>query len=480
MRRRGPDDGVVRVELLDGDEPQGPGGGTPTPPRGDRSRTRLLRLAGVLALLAVAGVIVGADALERRREAALRLALSDVPGFMDPFDGPIAEVWRAPGEWPIIETDQVMVLQSEDGTRMTAIDVQSGAVIWSRGVPPGASCVPFGDDSAQVPPTLWDRIACARTRGMADQDGPGAGSLLVLDAAEGTVVLSRPLEESVLFVQPIEDDLIIVAEDQESRLEVRRWLPEADRDLWVFRSEPGLRDALVSDVDGWWGWWIEDGVFLIESDSESLALDVATGEVVAPPDPVERGLPVSTRELPDGGTVVGTHPLAVPSSTRVLNADGSLRYELGATPWMPWVTDGSVAGIVAVRDEETREVIGLDAATGELVWSAGRLAGVEPTLQVDGVLVAQGAHTAVGIDMATGSTLWTADAAAAEWWPALTDGEVVLLFTRNDGADHLAAHDLRSGAIAWRVPAPEGTRYARALGRTTVLVYTDTEIVAYR
>lgn len=485
-RRRGPGDGSVQVELLEGGGPEeADGRSLPLPPQADdRARSRRLRLTGLLALLAVTIAILAAGVVDRRREAALRIALRDVPGILDPLDGPIAEVWRAPAEWPVIEDDRVMVLLSADGTRLTAVVVESGAVVWAGDVPQGASCLPFGGGAVQAPPVLWDRIACARTRGIERADGAGAGSLVVVDAAQGTVLLSRPLEESVLFITPVEDDLIIVADGRESRLEVRRWRPP-DHDVWLFRSEPGLWDDLVSDADGWWGWWVEDDVFVIDGGSEMLALDIHTGEEVVVADVgivsrSERGFPTSSWELSDGGTVVGTHPYTTPGSTRVLNADGSLRYQVSARPWMPGVADGSVPDIVTVRDEETREVMGLDATTGEMVWTADLLPGVEPTLQVDGVVVAQGAHAAVGVDKATGDTLWTADAAGSSSWPPLTDGEVVLVFTRNEGVGYLVAHDLRSGDVVWRVPIPEDTAYVRVLGRTTIAAFTGGEVVAYR
>ena len=477
MRRRGPGNGV-QVELIEDDDLVEGGGGTSASQRDDRARSRLLRLAGVGVLVALVVVVVVADVVERRRDAALWLELRGVAGFMDPFDGPITEVWRAPGEWPVFETEQVMVLQSDDGSRMTAVDPASGTVLWSRDVPPGMSCQPFGDDA--VPATLWDRIACAQARG--ERDSESFGSLLVLDAAEGTVLLSRTLEVPALFVHPIDGDLIIASEGPESRLELRRSELQGDRELWSYSSEPGLRTELVSDVDGFWGWWVEDGVLVIQSMSVTLALDVATGEEVNPP--TRAGARSFTRELSDGGRIEMTHPTAIRGD--VLNADGSLRYQLNGQLWMPGVTmpgvtDGSAPGILAIRDSLTSEVIGLDAATGEPVWNAGRLlAEVAPTVLVDGVAVAQGGRTAVGIDMASGSTLWSIDVASSVWWPPLTDGRVVLFCTRSDGAEYIAAHDVRTGGVVWRVPAPEGIRYAQALGRSTVLVYSGTEIVAYR
>ena len=466
MGRRVGDD-VVHVDLVEDDEAAGP----PPEVAADRARrTRRLRLTGVLAIVVLAAVIVGADVVERRREAALLVSLRDVPGFMDPFDGPIAEVWRVSGEWAVFETDRVMVLQSDDGTRMTAIDPQSGTSLWSRDIPPGMWCQPFGEE---VTATLWDRIACARARGEVDGESPG--SLLVLDVAEGTVLGAHELDVPALFVHPVDGDLIIAYEGTEGRLELRRWAPEADRDVWRYSSEPGLRAEIVSDTDGWWGWGVEDGVLIIESVSVTLALDVATGDEVTTD--ARAGRPI-VRELPDGGRVEMNHPTAI--SGDVLNADGSLRFRLSGQLWMPGVTDGSAPGILAARDSVTMDVFGVDAATGEYVWNAGRLPGAEPTLLVDGVAVAQGERTAVGLDMASGSTLWTAEVASSGWWPALSDGRVALLFTRSDGAAHLAAHDVRTGTVAWRVQVPDSTWYATALGRSTVLVHTDSEIIAYR
>lgn len=479
MRRGGSGDDVVRVEMVEADEPSA---AAPSGSDGigvDPGRRRRLRWTGIGVLAALVVVVAAAGVVGERRDAARRAALAQIEGVLEPFGGPLVEAWRLPAGWPLIASDSLLVLQGTGSNPpLTAVDPSSGAVLWHREGALAEWCTPLGGDLAAEPSTPTDRIVCTQTTDVYLPDDVAVGSLVVLDAVRGTELRSLPLDASVLFVQTADDDVILTSVDARSRLEVRRWDPAADREVWRYLSEPGLLETLVDD--GPWGREISDGVYRFGGEDEALSIDVATGERVPSVPRSERMRPI-TWPLPDGGTVELTLPGPQdPYGTRVLDADGSVRYEMEATPWVPWITDGSVPSILAVQDPLSHDVIGLDAATGDRLWIVDDVAGVESILQIDGIAVGLGSGRAVGLDMAEGAVLWEADVAYPDWWSPLTDGEVVVLLTASDAATYLAALDLKTGEQVWRVPVPDTTRYAETLGRAIVLVHTDTDLIAFR
>jgi outer membrane protein assembly factor BamB len=225
-------------------------------------------------------------------------------------------------------------------------------------------------------------------------------------------------------------------------------------DLWSFR--------VVDDVV-----WLGGSTY--------VAVSLATG---APVDDAVAPVAQWETRLPDGSRVELEY--RPEPHARVIDADGSVRFEVDAEPWVPWITDGSVPGVLMLRLPDHR-ITGVDARTGEQLWTAGRLVWMAPGVQVDGVVVALGTSTAVGLSVADGLRLWeVAIERGAGAWSPLTDGRSVFLLTAGASGIQLAAHDLRSGTRQWAVATDVGATYLDALGSGTLLVHTGGDLIAYR
>jgi hypothetical protein len=57
---------------------------------------------------------------------------------------------------------------------------------------------------------------------------------------------------------------------------------------------------------------------------------------------------------------------------------------------------------------------------------------------------------------------------------------VVLILTREQGTIGIAAHRLRTGNVAWRVPVPDDAFYLEQAGQDLVLVHTPRGVIAFR
>src|SRR5665648_80315 len=506
MRRRGASDDAVEVEMVEVDDLTGvDGAGPPLVPEADARdsdpharRARVLRWvgAGVLAALATGVVVVNVQVA--REAAARQAALADLPWVLPHMDGPLEEVWRAPEGWVVAETSEVLVTSPNTGEgSLYGVDVRTGEVVWERpGSEQDTNCsgvVDYSgweDDPVGFVPPEPDLLMCVPWDAYGQDPLPTpdfaveiAVEIVFLDVATGVQVSSVTLDGAVLFSESVDGDVVLSFVRSDAGMTVLRLDPHTGEVLWTHRSDPGV---LPEGAFGSWSYGTVDGVLRIGTGELDLAIALDDGTVVAssPSDTADSTVPVA--RLADGGTVEWTYQPTGPEGTvRVLEPDGTVRFEARGTPWWFGRADGSAADLVLVQqqgsvgaDAQGSQVVALDAATGETLWSVADLGGI-PIALIDGVALTSGA-TAGAIDIRSGRRLWELPVDQSVYVGALTDGELVLVPVREARTLQLAAVSVRTGTEAWRMPLPDGTTQVSSTLGGLVLVTTGTEIIAYR
>lgn len=479
----GDDTSHVDVELVDADE------GPPARPTADgaapggptaRHGARWAAVA-VVAGLAVVGAL--AWSADRRAQDARQAALDAVPGLAPSLAEPLVERWRVEDAVPLATAGDVVVLDALPVPRLRGVRVGDGAEVWRRDLGDDAVC---GAAAPPVPGALGqlvrspalaaDRVVCVDGSSVLRADGTvtGPGAVTVLDARTGAVLAELALEVPVLGAEVAGADLVVafaagtdvVVQRRPADLSAPSWsttlpglLPEVQEAGWVFRVLDGL--VRVGAVG-------------------SPPLSLATGEPT-PGAVREDVLYAVGADLPAGARVEWDLDLRARAvRVRLLGGDGVVRVDVPGAPWLAPVRDGSVPGVLPVRRATSvldlggagsGELVGLDVATGDDRWSAGRLPGVQPLVHLDGLVVAAGAGSALGLDVATGRVVWRADGGYAAPPAGLTDGETVLVLEA--AAPALVALDVRSGVERWSVPVPGPPQFV-GVGGGAVLVLTDT------
>jgi len=263
---------------------------------------------------------------------------------------------------------------------------------------------------------------------------------------------------------------------------VLRLDPHTGEVLWTYRSDPGV---LPEGVFGAVSYDTVDGVLQIGGQTDiSIAVDDGTEVASSPSDTADPTVTVA--RLADGGTVEWAYQPTEPAGTvRVLEPDGTVRFEVSGSPWWFGWTDGSAADVVLVQQQGSAgeaargsQVVALDAATGDTLWSLPDL-GDMPIALIDGVAFTSGA-TAGAIDIRSGRRLWELPVDQSVYVGALTDGELLLVPVREARTLQLAAVNVRTGTEAWLMPLPDGTMQVSSTLGGLVLVTTGTELIAYR
>ena len=456
-----PAGGAVEVELVEG---AGPDDARDV---ARRRRPRWPVWAGVVVLVAVGATSVAHTAADERRERDRREALADVPGLLPHLDGPLEEAWRAPdGVLWAVGSDVVVLaaLRGEQG--LTGVDLRTGARMWTR---PGEdeTCRPLGERSGPArlaEPGPVEHLACYPFVTTADGDRAVLGEpadVVVLDVATGTQVATVPTPGDVLGVELAGHDVLVASLDREGAVVVARWdLPPAGLggtadEVWARRLDEPLERI---DELGW--------VFHVETDVvrvgtvDSAPLDLATGE--PRPDAARDGvLYTMDAVLPGGARVEWDFDAAGmgTGTSRVVPAGGGDVVELDGVPWLPDVTDGSAPGVLLLRRPGSvydaasgnGDVVAVDPASGADLWSGGRMAGVEPLVQIEGILVTAGAGKVVALDVRSGDVVWQDRVDGVGFSPSgLTDGDVVVLTERAGRDLALVARDLGTGVARWR------------------------------
>lgn len=457
MRRRDP--GVVQVELLEGDAALEVDGvdaheGDPR----ETARARRLRWVGLAVVAILLGTIVAATVIDSRREAARRAALAELGWVLPSLEGPLEEVWRAPGGWVMALTDDVIVTQGMEGD-IRALDAVTGAVLWERGGAGGyESCALVYDyrtlDAGRYPTA--DTLVCVSSDlyGVGGLPVPGATvEMVAVEIATGARIAALDVQGGLLTHDTVDADVLATFVDATAAIGVIRWNPLSG-EVWRYRSAPGL----FPDGSPWgspdWAYELREDVLRLTSD---LAIDLATGReapVAAPArDDLIRGY---AQDLPGGARVEWrweVNDSGWAADGRVLNADGSLRFEVDGGPWTPGATDGSPPdAVLAVR--AAGEAVALDPDSGSELWSVPDMSDTWAAIQLEGILVAVGPTTVTALYKRDGTMLWQVDTGWATNNVPPTDGDVVLVQVADRGETVLVAVDLRTGTEAWRMPGP--------------------------
>lgn len=456
-------------------------------------RRRVLRWVGggVLAALATGAVVVNIQAA--REAAARQAALADLPWVLPHMDGPLEEAWRTPGGWVVAETSEVLVTSPNTGEgSLYGVDVRTGEVVWERpGSEQDTNCsgvVDYSgweDDPVGFVPPEPDLLMCVPWDAYGQDALPTpdfAVEIVFLDVATGVQVSSVTLDGELLYSDSVDGNTVLSFVRSDAGVTVLRLDPHTGEVLWTYRSDPGV---LPQGVFGSWNYGTVDGVLRIDGEFDlSIALDDGTVVASSPSDTADPTVPVA--RLADGGTVEWAHePTGSDGMVRVLEPDGTVRFEVSGTPWWFGRADGSAADLVLVQQQgsvgeaaQGYQVVALDAATGETLWSVPDLE-VTPITLIGGVALTSGA-TAGAIDIRSGRQLWELPVDQSVFVGALTDGELVLVPMREKGALQLVALTVRTGTEAWRMPLPVGTSEVSSTLGGLVLVTTGTEIIAYR
>ena len=460
-------------------------------------RRRVLRWVGggVLAALATGVLVVN---VQVAREVAVRqAALAGLPWVLPRMNGPLEEVWRAPGGWVVAETSEVLVTSPNTGEGgLFGVDARTGEIVWEQ---PGAQ---QGNCSGVIDYSGWeadpvgfvlpepDLLMCLPmdaygqdTRPTPDLAVEIAFEIVFLDVATGVQVSSVTLDGAVLFSESVDGDVALSFVRSDAGITVLRLDPHTGGVLWTYRSDPGV---LPEGAFGSWSYGLDDGVLRLGAGELDLAIALDDGTEVASSPSDTADPPMTVARLADGSTVEWVYqPTGLDGTVRVLEPDGAVRFEVSGVPWWFGATDGSAADVVLVRqqgsagaDSQGSQVIALDAATGETLWSLPDLGDMSIAL-IDGVALTSGA-TVGAIDVRSGRRLWEFPVENSVYVGALTDGELQLVPVGAAGTLQLAAVSVRTGTEAWRIPLPDGTTQVSSTLGGLVLVTTGTELIAYR
>lgn len=469
----------LRARARVGREPAVPVDAVPVdadgPRRGRRSHARAWSAVGALAVVAVVGW--GLNQAEERRDETRLAALAGLPGYLDPIGEPLTVAWRVDAGRPVGRTTSALLVADDTdgaapGPGLAAVDLGTGVVAWRRAVA-GELCVPPSLDGGRELP-LVSVVVCLPH---ASTSAPGVGRVTVLDAATGQEVRSQAVGASV--VADVVDGLVLMTSSTaDGAVTVRAWDPGSGLDAWEFTAAP-LVPASVRVVPGW-SHEVDDGVLTFVSGSLRLAFDTATGRRQSA---ARVGSDRVTLDLPGGREARWAHDqLGRPKDVVIVDRDGGSRFEAPGVPWLAPVRDGSATEVVVIRRTADQHLLGLDAGTGRVLWDLANVPWLEASVQVGGVVVAVSPSAAVALDVGTGLRLWEHDAARGSGtWDVLTDGHVALVPTDDGlGGVVLTARRLTTGEAAWVVPLPGEVAAIEQVDGRTVLVRTESVLVALR
>lgn len=485
MRRPDSDD-VVIVELDDGEHDAAPDGDAAGAGERHARRTRLLRRTGVGVIVLLVAAVALSNVMVARRAAERRAALAEVPWVLPAMAGPLTETWRVDGGWVMAETSTAILVSAVDGSGgVRAVDPASGAVLWEITSQQGYCLSPmagqvFAAPTDASPAAGHDLVVCEETT---QGDATVGWSVTSYDGRTGERLATFPTGDAVMATGTAGDDYLAMSIRDDGTVVVTAWDLLSGAERWTWRSDPG---SASPEAMGTWQLAV-GGDTVTVGGPDGLSLSRSTGEPVATGTPVVLG----TLRLAAGGSLELVYDVAETRVLgRVVNDDGSVRFEFDGWPAVPYDTsrDGvlvvqQMAGDVPIPGAGM-DFVGLDPASGAELWRHA----VDPAsggslVSVDGVALVLSMDTVVAFDVRTGTDLWSRPGGSfVSFTTPVTDGDVVVLpavapFT---GAAGIAAVDLRTGQERWWMPAPAGLSWMSVSRGERVLLGTGTELIAFR
>lgn len=440
------------------------------------SHGRLWTAVGALAVIVLAGW--GLNQAEVRQDASRLEALAGLPGYLDPIAGPLEVVWRADAGRPVARTATALLLADDTHVgqgagAVSAVDLVTGRELWRR-VVSGEACRALPTAAGPELPRA-SVVVCLPLVGM---EVPASRVVTVLDAVTGEEARTLTAEAAIA-VELVGDLVVLTSAATGGGVTVRAWDPASGVDAWAFTGGAD-GPAALSETSGW-SHERGTGTVTFRSGDVRVTFDTLTG----------RRLPVTATGTPDVETVDlpggrearwGHDRFGRPKDVVIVDRDGGTRFRAPGVPWLAPVRDGSVNEVVVIRRTVDQHLLGLDAGAGRVRWDLANVPWLEPAVQVGGVVVAATPSSVVALDVGTGLRLWDHDAARGPAaWDVLTDGRVVLVPT--DDAERglvLAARRLQTGDEAWDVPLPSDVLAIDEVDGETVLVLTESGLLALR
>ena len=438
---------------------------------------RARRRRAVIASTVVAGSLVAAvlagpplvDLGHRMADAAQRGRFAKVDGVAGNLSKPLDVAWRASGSFAGVSEPSGTILLDTDHA-FEALDPATGQVRWSVPVDDDHFCrPPSGIGSGTMDSATAkgpERVLCAA---IAD------GTIQLRDVATGDVVTTMTVPWPEWHAILIDGAVVAFGVDEEGHAVARSTDPATGGVNWTYRGEA----AIPPGGDGF-GTVVGPGTVGLVAGAWSVSLNATTGEPVARSGAVEQR-PV---RLAGGFSAIQSSALHGPPdawSVRVLAPDGTELLRVPGLLEQPLVDDGSMRGLVFVRNLSTNAIDAIDVTTGATLWSHG---GFRPDVLVDQHLVAT---TDIGgkllvLDAATGEQIWTAQLHLPNYGLApITDGVNVLTLEDAAGQPNLVARDLATGSVVWAEPWDPGEgALLHALPTGDVLASTDGGITMFR
>lgn len=454
--------------------------------RARKDRRRRWTVSAVGACVAVLVWVALGVVVEARQEAARLETLAESAGILPPLTEPLTPAWTISRAWFSGEAGNLLLVGSSEAGSMRAVDAETGEVRWTyqpaADGADGSSCSPLVEVDAEgtdlsarerqdAPPDL---LTCTWTDYAVDGGTPGFGvsTVDIVSAVDGRVLHTLDQKGSVLALEVHGSDLVAAIASSDGYVHVDRWTMSSWVRQWTYRSpEPLLGEGLSA----FRGFTTGHGVLRVEGRGV-LSVSLETGREVDSAG--QAGTPNLTIRLPDGGTAVWDYATPGRGSGQVLDADGSVRFELSGPPLTAPVDDGTDPDVLFV-DGGYHGVLAVDAVTGRELWSSAMPNG-RPLAQVDGVVVLSDWSSVNAVHVRDGRTIWASAPDQRVGTDGLSDGDVVLLVDRDRGHPYLSAHAIADGTERWRTRLPDGTTWVYGTRAGVVVVGTDYSVTAMR
>ncbi|WP_309133437.1 PQQ-binding-like beta-propeller repeat protein [Cellulomonas sp.] len=478
------------------------------PPVARRRRLRDRRWVAGAAVLAVAVAALAQAGVERADEQRL----ARVAGVGPSLQEPLVQSWQTGFRGSVGMHEDTLIAVAPDGQGIVALDARDGTVRWrqervteasmcqltSQDAPSGVAATGPTAGTAAPEPAL---VACFGS------GGSGATTVHVLDPATGSLEHTLLVGDRTSSWTLSGADLVVIGVSEDEHVTAGRWSLRTGEQRWSYRSPdalPGghsqqsfeIGDDLLRASFGSWEVLLdartgEVAADAAHGDGEVVVVEPGTGRVLpAAPSDDPPAQEVARFDLEDGAVAVvrlggGT------VRTEVTAADGTVLWERDGHAFPPQVDDGSAPGLLLMTSPEGGGLRGVDARTGDVRWeqeAAGSGLTGQPLVLSSLVLVATGSGRSasggstgmVALDPGSGEVVWEHAGGDVAGWEVMTDGRRVLTLEHGDGAAHLVAREVRTGTVAWSVPAPDDAHSLWPLGDHGVLVVGNAHWTAFR